>query len=91
MCTGKGSQTRIRNVVKPRYQLKCAQRVSTKTFTTSGAGIAYPSEAPEFSPGFSIISCYSVFGFMRNVLQIVVCPFVLFRFSIVCPTSIYAF
>jgi hypothetical protein len=33
--------------------MKFAQRLSRKTFTTSGAETAYPSEAPEFSPGIS--------------------------------------
>ena len=32
---------------------------------TSGAGTAYPSLAPEFTPGFQLVSCYSIFSFMR--------------------------
>ena len=32
--------------------------------TTSGAGTAYPSGAPEFTPVFSGSSCYSIFSFM---------------------------
>ena len=53
------------------------------TGATSGAGTAFPSEAPEFTPGFQWGSYYSIFSFMCNVLQIVVCPFVLFLFAIV--------
>ena len=69
--------------LKSRYQNKCAQCVSRRIFTTSGTGTVYTSETPEFSPGFSWESCYSIFGFMCNVLQIVVCPFVLFLLVIV--------
>ena len=51
---------------------------------TSGAGTAYPSGELEFTPGFQWGSCYSIFFFMfyLYVLQIVVCPFVLFRFGL---------
>ena len=31
---------------------------------TSGAGIAYPSGAPQFTPGFQWGSCYSIFSFI---------------------------
>ena len=31
---------------------------------TSGAGTAYPSGAPEFTPGFLWGSCYSIFSFI---------------------------
>ena len=31
---------------------------------TSGAGTAYPSGAPEFTPGFQWSSCYSIYSFM---------------------------
>ena len=34
------------------------------TGVTSGAGTAYPSEAPEFIPDFQWGSCYSIFSFM---------------------------
>ena len=34
------------------------------TGATSGAGTAYPSGAPEFTPGFLWGSCYSIFSFM---------------------------
>ena len=37
-----------------------------------GAGTAYPSGAPEFTPGFQSGSCYSIFSFLCSVLQIVV-------------------
>ena len=50
---------------------------------TSGAGTVHPSGAPEFIPGFQWGSCYSIFGFLCSVLQIVVCSFVLFLFAIV--------
>ena len=34
------------------------------TGVTSGAGTAYPSEAPKFTPGFLWGSCYSIFSFI---------------------------
>ena len=34
------------------------------TGATSGAGTAYPSGAPEFTPGFQWGSCYSIFSFI---------------------------
>ena len=34
------------------------------TGVTSGAGTAYPSGAPEFTPGFQWGSCYSIFSFI---------------------------
>ena len=61
------------------YQLVCNQ--SNTTGATSGTGTAYPSGAPEFTPNFQWGSCYSIFCFMCNVLQIVVCAFVLFLFG----------
>ena len=51
------------------------------TGVTSGAGIYYPPGAPEFIPGFQWGSCYSIF--YMYVLQIIVCPFVLFLLAIV--------
>ena len=35
------------------------------------------SGAPELKPAFLLGSCYLIFSFMCNVLQIVVCPFLL--------------
>ena len=46
-------------------------------------GTAYPSGAPEFTPGFQWGSCYSIFSFFMYVLLIVVCLFVLFHLVIV--------
>ena len=54
-----------------------------QTCVTSGAGIAYLSGAPEFTPAFYWGSCCSIFSFMCSVLQIVVCHFVLFLLAIV--------
>ena len=51
---------------------------------TYGAGTAYPSGAPEFTPGFWWCSCCWIFSFPCNVLYIVVCPFSFGR-RIVCP------
>ena len=48
------------------------------------------SGAPEFTPGLQWGSCYSIFSFMCNVLQIFVCPFS-FGHCIVCCSSIYGF
>ena len=59
---------------------------------TSNTTDDHPSGAPEFAPGFQQGSCYSIFSFMCNVLQIVVCPFVRFCLAIVvCPSQIYGF
>ena len=52
--------------------------------TTGGTETANPSCAHEFTPGFSQWgSCFSIFSFPCNVLQIVVCPLVLFLLAIV--------
>ena len=51
---------------------------SNTTDITSGSGTAYPSGAPEFTPGFQWGSCCSMFRFLCRVLQIVVCPFISF-------------
>ena len=51
---------------------------SNRTGATSGAGTAYLSGAPEFTPDFQWSN-----SFMCNILQIVVCPFVLFLLPIV--------
>ena len=49
-----------------------------------GAGNAYPSVAPEFAPGFLwSLCCWSIFSFLSNVLQIIVCRFVIFLLAIV--------
>jgi hypothetical protein len=45
-----------------------------------GAGIAYPSTAPEFTPGFKWGSCYSIFSFMCMFCRPL---FVLFLLTIV--------
>ena len=47
------------------------------TGATSGVGSAYPSL------GFYWGSCHSIFGFMCNVLKIVICPVVPFLLAIV--------
>ena len=51
------------------------------TGATSGAGTAYPSGAPEFTPAFKWGSLLDL-QFHMNVLWIVVCPFVLFLSAI---------
>ena len=58
------------------YYLVCNK--SNKTGVTSGAGIAYPSGAPEFTPRFQWGSC-----FLLSALQIFACPFFLFILAIV--------
>ena len=50
------------------------------TDATSGAGIANPSGAPEFTPGFEWGSCYSIFSFMCMFCRSL---FVLFLLAIV--------
>ena len=58
---------------------------------TSGAGTAYPSGAPEFTPGFQWRFVLLNLQFYVYVLQIFVCLFVLFLFyhCVVCSSSIY--
>ena len=69
------------------YHRICNQIYTTST--TSGAGTAYLSRAPEFSTGFQWGVLHD-FQFYVYVLQIIVCPFVLFCHCVVRP-SIYAF
>ena len=66
---------------------------SNATGDLKGTGTVNPSRAPEFVTGFQWCSCCSSFIFLCSVLQIVVCPFVLFSFGhcIVCPSSILDF
>ena len=68
------------HVMGKTYYLVCNQ-INTMG-VTSGARTAYPSGAPGFTPGFQWGSCYSIFSYMY-VLQIVVCPFVIFFLAIV--------
>ena len=49
---------------------------------TSGAGTAYPSGAPEFTPIFSGV-CVTRSLYFMYVLYIIVCPFVIFLLAIV--------
>jgi hypothetical protein len=54
------------------------------TNVTWGAGIANPSEAPEFTPCFWWSSCCSIFSFLF-------CGPFSFGYCIACPSSIYIF
>ena len=54
---------------------------SNTTGATSGGGTTYPSRAHEFTPGFQCDSYYSIFSFLCNILQIVVCFFCLFSLT----------
>ena len=64
---------------------------------TREAGTISPSRESEFNPtrstsGFQWCWYRSIFSFLCNVLQIIVCPFVLFfGHCIVCPSTIYGF
>jgi hypothetical protein len=56
---------------------------------TCGAGTAYPSRAPEFTPqGFSGVCVARSLVFCLYILLIIVCPFGL---CVACPFSIYGF
>ena len=55
--------------------------VVSKSTLTRWVPFAYTSGAPESTPGFQCYSCYSIL--YMYVLQIVVCPFVLFLLAIV--------
>ena len=63
------------------YHRVCNQ-INT-TGATSGEGTAYPSEASDFIPWFLVGFMLLDLQFYVYVLQIVVCPFVLFLLSIV--------
>ena len=65
------------------FQILFVSINSNLTGVTCGAGTASPSGAPAFNPAFSLGSCWSIFGYLCNVLLIVVCPFVLFLLAIV--------
>ena len=56
---------------------------SNKTGATYGAGFAYPQRTTKFTSGFYWVSRCSIFCFLCNVFQIVVCPFGLFHLVIV--------
>ena len=45
---------------------------SDRTGATSGAGIVYPSQQPEFTPGFQMGSWFSIFSFLCSVLSLFV-------------------
>ena len=49
---------------------------------TNGAGTAFPSVAHEFTSGFQWGSCCSIFSFLCSVLQIIVCPSLIYGFRI---------
>ena len=49
----------------------------------SGTGTINPSGAPEFTPGFQWDQCCLIFSFLCSILQIVVCPFVLYLLAFI--------
>ncbi len=55
------------------YRLVCNK--SNTMGATSGAGTAYPSGTPEFTPGFQWGSCCSIISFLCSVQLIIVCLF----------------
>jgi hypothetical protein len=62
-----------------------------KVGATSGEEIANPSGAPEFTPGFSWGSCYSIFSFMCMFCRsLFVLLYFFFGHCVVC-SSIYGF
>ena len=63
------------------------------TGATSGAATAYPSGAPEFPPGFSLCSCYSIFSFKYVCFADRCLSFCTFSFGhyVVCSSSTYGF
>ena len=80
-------QVRITNLEDRASQVMC----NTETGATSGAGTAYPSGAPEFTPCFQWGSClqfYLCVCFVDRCLSF--CPFS-FGHCVVCPSSIYGF
>ena len=65
---------------------------SITTSATSGAETAYPSGAPEFTPGFSGVRFPQslVFPVVFGKSLFVLCPFSVGH-AIVCPSSTYGF
>ena len=55
-----------------------------KTGATSGAGTAYRTRAPEFSPGFQWGSCYFIFSFMCMFCRLLFVFSLLFFFRPLC-------
>ena len=46
--------------------------------------------APEFTTGFQFVLCCIIFSFLCNILQIAVCPFLLFQLTFaLCTSSAY--
>ena len=64
-------------------------RICNKMGATSGAGTAYRSRAPAFSPNFKWGSCYLTISFLCSVLSFFFQP--LYCYSTVSPSSIYDF
>ena len=62
--------------------LQIVDQINT-TGVTSGVGTVYPSGAPQFTLGFLVGFVLLDLYFYMYVLQIVVCPFVLFLSAIV--------
>ena len=58
---------------------------------TSGAGTAYPSGAPDFTPSFEWGSCYSIFSFICVFCRslFVLLYFFFFGHCVFCSSSIY--
>ena len=65
------------------YHRVCNQ-INT-TGATNGAGTAYPSGAPEFTPEFQYSSCYSIFSFICMFCRsLFVLLYFFFRHCVVC-------
>ena len=71
ICLFNGVQHQIRNQINT-------------TGATSGAGTAYPSGAPEFTPGFQWGSCYSIFSFICMFCRSLFVPLYFFFWPLCC-------
>ena len=56
--------------------------------TTIGAGTAYPSEAPGFTPGFKWGSYYSIYNVMCMFCRLLISVFLSFFFWPLCCLSL---
>ena len=82
------------DVLRPRIYFPFLQLISKKYFwctvtinttgATSEAETAYPSGAPEFTPGFKWGSCYSIFSFICMFCRSLFVPLYFFFWPLCC-------
>ena len=73
----------LTNITRFQYPLMFQSFSSVTKGIISASGIENPSGTHVFSPGVQSDRCCSILCFMCNVLQMIVCPFVLFLLNII--------